>query len=204
MKNIEIYRFISSITDKYDLGKYRFIDCGTEGRAYKVDSEVVKIFNSIDDNKKLDYRKVITTDDFSLKSFILPKRLLVVNGSLVGYVTDYFEGDLVTKSDNGIACELDLDNLKRAREVMLSDLEVLTNADIYAADLVYNLLYNNKELKTIDTIHYKKSSLACENYENLDVGIRKYLMDFGYKYQTPDKGYIEYLKRRYGPKIYSK
>lgn len=203
MKNIEVFKNVSEITDKYDLGRHRFIDSGSEGRAFRIGNEIVKMYDKI---PEISYQDVITIDDFNLKSFLFPKKLLLVDDKLVGYTTDYFPNDILTLVDDNPdnIYEIDLDSLRRSREVFLKDLEVLTDAGIYTVDMPFNLLYDGKVLKAIDTAKYKELFSASENKYSLDVGIRRYLKEFNLKYKTGSDYYIEDLKRRYGPKIYSK
>lgn len=203
MKNIEVFKNISDITDKYDLGRHRFIGSGADGRVFKVGSEIVKVF---DGKANIRYKGVITTSDFNLKSFLFPKKLLVVGNSLAGYIADYFPNDILCLMDKDFdnTYEINLDNLKRSRENFLKDLEILTDAGIYADDLPFNLLYDGKTLKAVDTAKYGKTFLADENIYSLDVGIRRYLKNFNSKYKTSSEDYFEYLKSRYGTKIYSK
>ena len=213
MKKYEIYRSVLDIADKYNLGRHCFIGKGSEGRAYKVGNEVVKLYNSTEFTKDIKYSKVITTQDIKSSSFVFPKKLFIVDDILVGYIYDYYPNDILQESfkNPNETYEIDLERLKRSYDKMYRNLSILTNDGIAAFDLACNILYNGESIKAIDTIKYAPSTEACKNFSSLDKGLKYYIHRFNRNYGTSkdisgdaDINYIDHLVKKYGSKIYNR
>jgi hypothetical protein len=92
--------------------------------------------------------------DVKLDSFLFPKELYVIGKDIHGYKTDYFPN--IFKMGDGYIRDIDIDALIRAGHKMISDIEVLTKMNYILYDLPYNVLFDGKVLKAIDTLGYYK------------------------------------------------
>ena len=154
------------------LSNYKLVEVGigTEGKCFKTDNKAIKILNN---PLKSNYHKdrIITKKDINLDSFLFPEELYTVNNIVYGYTTEYIEGDIFNKKTPSKIDEL---ALLKAYKKILEDVKALSKNQILIYDISNNLLFNNKELKAIDTLEYsrKDDSYAKILYAN-ETNIKK-------------------------------
>ena len=138
-----------------------FLGNGAEGYACLVGNKVIKVFFR---NKliKMNDRKIITTDDFNLDTFVFPDTLFVWNDRYVGYKCRYIPNDIFL-SKKRLLLEKDIYNILKSREKMLKEAEELSKSNIAIADLAYNLLFDGTNLAAIDTTNYKECNYETYN-----------------------------------------
>lgn len=142
---------------------------GSEADAYLTkDLEVIKDYRKYE--KEYKPGLYIMDGDIKLDSFIFPKELYVYNGMVCGARMDFFNGDLFN-TFAGLE-KIDLDKLVEAREKFIEDIKVMTKEGYKLYELYANVLYNNKYLKAIDTMNYKKEDVDLDtNIRFLDAAI---------------------------------
>lgn len=154
------------------------IESGSEGLFYysEIDKMGYKLFFSNDEECIRPYyepNEIIKNDDVRIDSFIFPETLLVVNGSLAGYITKYIDNNLFDTSMLNFFQEgkIDYKALKNAYKIFKSDVHKLSKLHIKMFDLPNNLLFDGERLYAIDTCsyHYDDSpDLLQINLESLE------------------------------------
>ena len=128
---------------------------GAEGIVYITkNNEVIKeIFNA---REKYPNDDLLMESDIKLDSFLFPKELYVCRNEIIGYKTDYFRN--IFRDFDGNIKDIDLDAVVKAGYKMMKDVEILSKMDYILYDLPYNVLFDGKVLKAIDTLGYYKDS----------------------------------------------
>ena len=162
---------------------------GAEGTAYLTkDGNVLKIiYNNM---IRPDYDStMLTTDIIDLESFLFPTEIYTYKGKIIGYKTRYFAGDIFYNNRMIDSTWMDLNQLLKAREKMLKDIEKLSELNYVIVDLPYNILYNGKSLAGCDTLAYTRVDdnidVLSSNIEALDAAINTKLAEI-----SPEAGYI--------------
>ena len=134
---------------KYEIGE------GAEGIVYITkNNEVIKeIFNA---REKYPNDDLLMESDIKLDSFLFPKELYVCRNEIIGYKTDYFRN--IFRDFDGNIKDIDLDAVVKAGYKMMKDVEILSKMNYILYDLPYNVLFDGKVLKAIDTLGYYKDS----------------------------------------------
>lgn len=152
----------------------KIIGSGAEGVAFKTGSNVTKMLY---DTSFIDSsRKIITSEDYNLESYIFPDKVLFYNNKYVGFISKYFENDIFKNSKRCLT-ENEIYNLLKAREKILKDTEKLSDDRIYLLDLEENILFDGERLAVIDTTCYRKCNFDTEedNIEGIDYAILRAL-----------------------------
>ncbi len=154
------------------------LDSGTEGKCYLAnDGLVYKIIYNHMFNYKLN--QIITKEMCNLKHFAFPIDLFVdKNNDILGYSSEYLKDNIFDEEDYMGLFNIDLDKLKEEYIDMVKDVIFLSLNKIYMQDLQFNLLFNNKELKAIDTLGYKIKENVLK--ENLDLILESIISYFGF------------------------
>lgn len=176
MQKIINFKTTDEFRKYVDLVSLKEIGSGSEGYAYLTkDKKVIKSYLDGYDNVERDYKKIITSDDFKLNSFIFPDKLYLVDDKIVGYISKYFSNDIF--NNDYIDKKINLNKIAYAREKMLDDIATLNYNKIYLFELCFNLLFDGKKMVAIDTLDYYKDlnisldKLIIENTKTLDYAI---------------------------------
>ena len=147
------------------------IGSGANGSAYKIDDKYVfKTF------KNPTYFEANVKELFNvyLNSFVLPKKLVYVNGKFVGYIMEYINGNTLDRISGNTSISTYINSLKRLEY----DLAALSTYNFFIIDFKdKNIMVNeNDELKVIDTDLYTKiktKDLYAYNLANLSYAVIK-------------------------------
>lgn len=135
--------------------KKREIGEGSEGVVYITkNNDVIKEIINYKDKYPND--EILMESDIKLDSFLFPKELYVWNNFILGYKTDYFRN--IFRDFDGDIRDIDLNAVVKAGYKMMKDVEVLSKMDYILYDLPYNVLFDGKTLKAVDTLGYFKDS----------------------------------------------
>lgn len=178
MKNIKEFKSGTDLDLYINSKKKKFIQSGTEGEVYTTkDNNIIKYMKESYRPKYLSESKdIIMSSDIKLDSFIFPDELFVIDDQIVGYISDYFEGNILRFPNSKVEKEeeLNLEALIEARYKMIEDIKELTDMGYYLFDLPMNILFDNKKLCAIDTLDYRKdlsSDLLKKNLKFLDYAL---------------------------------
>ena len=190
----EFQSFIKSLKIK-DIGR------GSEGNAFLTkDKKVIKAFGKKDLKTEEAKENIIMVQDYDISSYYFPFKLLIVNGLIAGYISDYFENNILKFNApyNGRINDIDTDRLLEAYYKIKEDTKILSKDNILIEDLTFNLLFNNKKLGAIDTFGYYKDSNSTlkGNLETLDNALLLELHYHDIKYIPDYEKSIEYNLKR--------
>lgn len=184
MKNIKEFKSGTDLDLYINSKKKKFIQSGTEGEVYTTkDNNIIKYMKESYRPKYLSESKdIIMSSDLQLDSFIFPDELFVIGDQIVGYTSNYFEGNILKFPNSRVDHEeeLNLDALIEARFKMIEDIKELTELGYYLVELPHNILFNNEKLCAIDTLDYRKSNMSDllqKNIHNLDYALAFELCD---------------------------
>jgi len=104
-------------------------------------------------------------DEFNLESFAFPNILFVHDGELCAYRMRLVYPNLFDIYNDYY---IDSNDLLKAIDLYVKDLEVISNKGILTFELPFNLLFNGKRLVGVDTPSYKRKTNNTFN-ENLDI-----------------------------------
>ena len=96
MKNIKEFKSGTELESYINSKKKKFIQSGTEGEVYTTkDNNIIKYMKESYRPKYLSESKdIIMSSDLQLDSFIFPDELFVIGDQIVGYTSNYFEGNI--------------------------------------------------------------------------------------------------------------
>ena len=160
-------------------GLIKSVGNGSEGECFlSTNRDVYKIYFNGFLNRGIKPENVITKYELDLPSFLFPKELFIVDGIVMGHVTDYFPGNQFGFDNDSLEVyQLDYEALANAYDVFLQDLQVLSEHGIFVYELIYNLMFDGEKLVACDTCEYKRYSdfdfeeLYQKNVETLDIAI---------------------------------
>ena len=192
--NDEFKAFIKSL-------KLKGIGQGSEGNAFLTkDKKVIKAFGKKGLKAEDIKEDIIMVQDYDLPSYYFPFKLLIVDGLIAGYISDYFENNILKFNApyNGQIKDVDSDRLLEAYYKIKEDTTILSKDNIVVEDLTFNLLFNNKKLGAIDTFGYYKDSNSTlkGNLETLDNALLLELHYHDIKYIPDYEKSIEYNLKR--------
>ena len=132
-----------------------FLNTGSEGSCYKKNDLVYKVLDE-DYRDYYDINSIITQNDYDLKHFAFPIDIFTNNKltEIYGYTTKYIPNNLFGRF-NAID-SLNIDNLVNNYYSMLEEVKILSKDRVFLFDIIFNLIYNNRELVAIDTLAYTK------------------------------------------------
>lgn len=119
---------------------------GKEVNVYNYENEVIKIFH----NKRMSSLDKITDEglkkliELPLKSFNKPKKIITLNGKIIGYIEDKL---------NSYDFNYDKENLNY--EEIKEDIILLGNSGFTIQDLFYNYTINDNKIIFFDLTSYK-------------------------------------------------
>ncbi len=130
--------------------KYKYIDSGTEGYAFKVNEEVFA--------KKFYYpREVIVKETQNIilstkpKKILVPMNYLIKNEKIYTAFSKFFDGESPVYNVG----EIDFDILINDTKDILSDIRKLSESKVCMCDVTSSsLMYNKKEMILTDTTKY--------------------------------------------------
>ena len=174
---------------------FKVIGNGSEGTAYLLnDSRVLKVIEN-DFIPKMYSKDIIMHDDFDMESFLFPYRIYFYDRQVVGYVTEYFKGNIFDGVSNK---EINLDSLAEAREKMIDEIRTLTKENYFLYELPRNLLFDGKRLAAVETLDFyvKPGVTLDENIDVLDSSIMLCLSEYNdyFKY-TRKPNYAASIKK---------
>lgn len=182
----------------------RLVGTGSEGTCYRgKDKKVYKCLN-IDRRYPYEADKIITKEDVKLSSFAFPDELYTVDNGLIGYRTDYVQGNYFSvenTSDLENIIALDFEKLEQAYKRMLEDIKLLSEEKVLVYDLPFNVMYDGEKMTAIDTCAYKrvKKNPLKDNIDSLNRAIEvifnMWFMDYkdiSYRIEGTDiKAYLD-------------
>ena len=178
MKNIREFKERREF-DSYMLDNIKkYIGSGGEGDVYlNASGEVLKCMKlSSEPRYYSSSQDIIMEDDMPLESFMFPKELFILNDQIIGYKSNYFQGNIIKNNSDSF---IDPDTLIKARNRMIKDIEVLTSKGYYLFELPRNLLFNNERLCAIDTLDYRR-------IENVSLEINTDILDYALALELGD------------------
>ena len=147
------------------------IGAGSEGNIYLTkDNEIIKVMTNFFGYKYLsEHPDIIMSNALKLDSFIFPDELYIKDDIILGYKEQLFTGDLFNVFPKK---NINIDNLIKAREVLIEDVQKITDYGYYLFELPRNLLFDNKRLVAIDTLDYIKRDVTLED----NIGVVDYAL----------------------------
>lgn len=169
MDNLKLFISKEEVGACFNGMKLTVIGNGVEGVAYLDNNN--HVYKQIKPNYAVLYDpSIITTSKFDLDSFIFPDQLFLCGKDILGYRTRYFKDDVLCDVTRKETVEIDLEKLLEAREKMIEDVKVLTEADYVLDDMYGNVLFNGENLAAIDTLsYYQEEGIDLDsNIKSLD------------------------------------
>lgn len=206
MNNLRIYKNADEMLKYFDSIKLRELGSGSEGSAYLTrDNQVLKVI----ENPLLirEYNKdIITSDKINLETFLFPNELVIYNGLIIGYKTNYFPNDIFYNNSMEMPEIMDLNKLLKARNKMIKDIELLSSMNYRLLDLPLNIMFDGNNLVACDTLSYHKDDskdLLKDNISSLDYALNIKLceIDSAYdyifnKYENTEEAVKELIKEK--------
>ncbi len=172
-------RFSSQKEQESYFKSLHYLNSGSQGECY------------IDKNKKMVYKLLfyyegLTKEEllrFSYiknKTFIWPTEEIMVGQRIVGYIMPYRKAknlyDLNPMSIN-------LNDLEAAITKVYTDIQLITDNNVKAYDIMYNILYSRKKFSIIDTADYSSKKVDFQtNVADFDEEIKCFLVDSYFNY----------------------
>lgn len=142
---------------KEEWNKYEFINQGNEGKCYRFNNAVYKIYDNDYELEKYTSNP-ICKDDLNLESFLFPEEIYThgEEKNVFAYkTTPYIEKDMLKISLLRKHIIPDIKKLKQALNLLIKDIYILSRNNIIAIDLAKrNLLYYKDKFYVIDTLDY--------------------------------------------------
>ena len=109
-------------------------------------------------------------------TFIWPSDVIMIDDLVAGYTHSYFEEDNFCDFNDPFG--VNLDNLSYAVARANEDIKLLSRRKVEINDLLYNLMFDGKRIKVIDTFEFRKGDITyLENVEDLNNEIKMFLVD---------------------------
>lgn len=151
---------------------------GTKSTMYHSDNECIKILDKLyPDEKAILYKKLLEMDGLILDDVLLPKKLIVQDGKLVGYTMDYFKNyinilDYLTKN-RFINCNEIFNVVKKASLILRN----IHENGIICQDLSFDNILIDKD----GNIKYSDiDGCAYKDYKSpfMPVILKRFLIDY--------------------------
>ena len=163
--------------------KYR-LDCGIQGKCYKIGNKVFKIFTQFfdeEDDEMIIYSRddILQFSSIGNGTYIFPSDTIVVGDIVVGYITDYVDATSLYKMS---PLNISLDVFEKKLEKAMTDIRVISDCGVRSFDVTYNILYGACGFKVVDTMEYSRTNinnieLYKINRDNFINEIRLFLID---------------------------
>ena len=102
--------------------------------------------------------------------------VIMIDDLVAGYTHSYFEGKNFCDFNDPFG--VNLDNLSYAVARANEDIKLLSRRKVEINDLLYNLMFDEKRIKVIDTFEFRKGDITyLENVEDLNNEIKMFLVD---------------------------
>lgn len=90
--------------------------------------------------------------------FIWPNDVIMIDDLVAGYTHSYFEGDNFCDFNDPFG--VNLDNLSYAVARANEDIKLLSRRKAEINDLLYNLMFDGKRIKAVDTFEFRKGDIT--------------------------------------------
>ena len=131
----------------------KYIGSGRTARCYLLkDGSVLKIFKNNYDalsvlEKDMFNKNTDILTNMSNNTFVGPKKLVMENNFVIGYLYSYVNGKTINKINN----DTKLRDIFRSYNQVINDVKDITNKSIYLRDTNYdNIIYDNCSIHIID------------------------------------------------------
>lgn len=163
------------------LSTLKFIGEGCQGLCFldKKTNQVYKIYSEyyydLEDAGYTD-SDIMEFGQISNSTFIWPNGVVMVGNMVVGYTHSYVNAKNFCEFKDPF--KVNLDNLSYAVYKANEDIKLLTDNGVKIYDLMYNLMYDGKRIKVIDTADFWKGvPTYLENVEYFNDEIKMFLVD---------------------------
>ena len=163
------------------LSTLKFIGEGCQGLCFldKKTNQVYKIYSEyyydLEDAGYID-SDIMEFGQISNSTFIWPNGVIWVDDIVVGYTHSYVNAKNFYEFNDPF--KVNLDNLSYAVYKANEDIKLLTDNGVKIYDLMYNLMYDGKRIKVIDTADFWKGvPTYLENVEDFNDEIKMFLVD---------------------------
>ena len=90
--------------------------------------------------------------------FIWPNDVIMIDDLVAGYTHSYFEGDNFCDFNDPFGVNLDYLSYAVARAN--EDIKLLSRRKAEINDLLYNLMFDGKRIKVVDTFEFRKGDIT--------------------------------------------
>lgn len=169
------------------LSNFNSIGMGSQGICYYDfrNNNIYKIFHQFfdeyDEELYVRYRSedILKFIDIKNDTFIWPKELVFVDNEIVGYISDYVDAKSLYQINPLV---VDLNDFAKSVKNVEKDLIIISDNGVKTFDMMYNILYGNKDIFVIDHDDYSFSSidpkeLFRKNSDNFNREIMLFLVD---------------------------
>lgn len=163
------------------LSTLKFIGEGCQGLCFldKKTNQVYKIYGEyyydLEDTGYTD-SDIMELGHISNSTFIWPNGVIWVDDMVVGYTHSYVNAMNFCEFKDPF--KVNLDNLSYAVYKANEDIKLLTDKGVKIYDLMYNLMYDGKRIKVIDTADFWKGvPTYLENVKYFNEEIKMFLVD---------------------------
>ena len=163
------------------LSTLKFIGEGCQGLCFldKKTNQVYKIYSEyyydLEDTGHTD-SDIMELGHISNSTFIWPNGVIWVDDMVVGYTHSYVNAKNFCDFNDPFG--VNLDNLSYAVYKANEDIKLLTDNGVKIYDLMYNLMYDGKRIKVIDTADFWKGvPTYLENVKYFNEEIKMFLVD---------------------------
>ena len=166
MDKIKVFKSLEEYSKYVEKLKLKTLGFGAEGIVYKTsDGDTIKEYSGYARDDKIRLKpykpdKYIMDGDINVDSFIFPTELHVCDGYICGYREAYFDNNVFGWGRR--LDEIDLDKIVDARDKLIKDVKIMSLEGYKLYELCYNLMYNNKVFKAMDTLNYEKEKNPLE------------------------------------------
>ena len=163
------------------LSTLKYIGEGIQGQSLldKKTNQVYKIFSE-EELEGADYgytyNDIMGLSHIKNDTFIWPNDVIMIEDLVAGYTHSYFEGKNFCDFNDPFG--VNLDNLSAAVVRVNEDIKLLSRRKVEINDLLYNLMFDGKRIKVVDTFEFRKGDITyLENVEDLNNEIKMFLVD---------------------------
>lgn len=163
------------------LNTLKYVGEGIQGQSLldKKTNQVYKIFSE-EELEGADYgytyNDIMGLSHIKNDTFIWPSDVIMIEDLVAGYTHSYFEGKNFCDFNDPFG--VNLDNLSYAVARANEDIKLLSRRKVEINDLLYNLMFDGKRIKVIDTFEFRKGDITyLENVEDLNNEIKMFLVD---------------------------
>ena len=109
-------------------------------------------------------------------TFVWPSDVIMTEGLVAGYTHSYFNGENFCDFNDPFG--VNLDNLSYAVYKANEDIKLLSKKKVEINDLMYNLMFDGKTIKVVDTFEFCKGNVTySKNVEDFNDEIKMFLVN---------------------------